>query len=135
MLVVLDTNVLVSALATPTGLSGQIWDAWHRNDFTLVTSEYILDELRRILVKKIGLDDTFVRAKLDVLHDLAFVVEPSFVLIYGVAENDLPIVGTALRSGAKIIVTGDGVLLALQSYQNIRVISPRTFFERYIKQV
>ncbi|MDO8581670.1 MAG: putative toxin-antitoxin system toxin component, PIN family [bacterium] len=132
MLVVLDTNIFVSALATPTGLCAKILDAWRRNSFTLVISQYILDELSRILVKKIGLDAEFVYAQLHVLHELAFVVEPALVFVDGIADNDLPILGTALSGSAKIIVTGDGVLLALKQYQSIQVISPKIFFEKYI---
>jgi putative PIN family toxin of toxin-antitoxin system len=47
MLVVLDTNVLFSALLTPHGISHEIYRAWRSNRFELVTSTMQLDEIRR----------------------------------------------------------------------------------------
>jgi predicted nucleic acid-binding protein len=38
MQVVLDTNVLLSALISPHGLSDTIYRAWQKNRFDLVTS-------------------------------------------------------------------------------------------------
>jgi uncharacterized protein len=48
MLVVLDTNVLLSALITPNGPPDVIYRAWRESRFELVTSTKQLDELRRI---------------------------------------------------------------------------------------
>ena len=48
MLVVLDTNVLLSALITPNGIPDVIYRAWRESRFELVTSTMQLDELRRI---------------------------------------------------------------------------------------
>jgi putative PIN family toxin of toxin-antitoxin system len=46
MRVVLDTNVLLSALLTPHGVSDAIYRAWRKNRFNLVTSVEQIDELR-----------------------------------------------------------------------------------------
>jgi putative PIN family toxin of toxin-antitoxin system len=47
MRVVLDTNVLFSALISPHGPPDAIYRAWRANRFELVTSQTQLDELRR----------------------------------------------------------------------------------------
>lgn len=47
MRVVLDTNVLLSALLSPHGLSDTIYRAWQKDRFDLVTSTAQIDELRR----------------------------------------------------------------------------------------
>ena len=47
MRVVLDTNVLLSALLSPHGLSDVIYRAWQKDRFDLVTSATQIDELRR----------------------------------------------------------------------------------------
>lgn len=49
MRMVLDTNVLVSALITPGGLPDKLLQHWEADDFTLVTSSAQLDELLRVL--------------------------------------------------------------------------------------
>ena len=47
MRVVLDTNVLLSALISPHGAPDIIYHAWRAARFELVTSQLQLDELRR----------------------------------------------------------------------------------------
>lgn len=49
MRMVLDTNVLVSALITPGGLPEQLLQHWEAGEFTLVTSEEQLGEIQRVL--------------------------------------------------------------------------------------
>jgi uncharacterized protein len=47
MLVVLDSNVLLSALISPHGAPHQIYKAWRQRQFDLVSCTEQLDELRR----------------------------------------------------------------------------------------
>jgi len=51
MRVVLDTNILVSALISPVGYPAAIDDAWEDGKFTLLTCAEHLDELRATLRK------------------------------------------------------------------------------------
>lgn len=48
MRVVLDTNVLLSALISPHGAPDIIYQAWRAGRFELITSTAQLDELRRV---------------------------------------------------------------------------------------
>ena len=48
MRVILDTNVLVSALLTPDGVPARLLDAWFEGRFELLTSESQLEELRQV---------------------------------------------------------------------------------------
>jgi uncharacterized protein len=48
MRVILDTNILCSALITPGGLADRLYLAWRGRLFTLVTSEEQLEEFRRV---------------------------------------------------------------------------------------
>jgi len=49
MPVVLDTNILASALIASAGIPAAIYNAWERGKFTLVTCVEHLDELRATL--------------------------------------------------------------------------------------
>ena len=49
MRIVLDTNVLVSALIAREGPPGRLLSAVKRGDCTLVTSVYQIEELRKVL--------------------------------------------------------------------------------------
>jgi putative PIN family toxin of toxin-antitoxin system len=51
MRVVLDTNILVSALISPAGHPAAIYHAWEDGKFTLLTCAEQLDELRSTLQK------------------------------------------------------------------------------------
>ncbi len=51
MRVVLDTNILISALLINLGHPAAIYRAWQEGDFTLLTSAEQLDELRATLRK------------------------------------------------------------------------------------
>ena len=48
MRVVLDSNLIVSALISETGLPAQLLGAWRRDRFDLVLSKEQLEELRRV---------------------------------------------------------------------------------------
>ena len=51
MRVVLDTNILISALISPEGNPAAIYDAWEDGKFTLLSCAEHLDELRATLQK------------------------------------------------------------------------------------
>jgi hypothetical protein len=51
MRVVLDTNILVSALIAPAGKPAAIYNAWEQGKFALLTCSEHLDELRATLQK------------------------------------------------------------------------------------
>jgi predicted nucleic acid-binding protein len=51
MRVVLDTNILVSALLVQLGHSAAIYRGWHEGHFTLLTCTEQIDELRATLRK------------------------------------------------------------------------------------
>jgi uncharacterized protein len=51
MRVVLDTNILVSALISPAGNPAAIYNAWEDGKFTLLTCREHLDELGATLEK------------------------------------------------------------------------------------
>ena len=51
MRVVLDTNILISALLVQSGAPGAIYKAWIDGAFTLLTSDTQMDELRATLHK------------------------------------------------------------------------------------
>jgi len=48
MRVILDTNILCSALITPGGVADRLYLAWRGKLFTLVTTEEQLEEFRRV---------------------------------------------------------------------------------------
>lgn len=46
---VVDTNTIVSAVISPKGLPGRIYQAWLKGKFSLVTSPPVIAETTRVL--------------------------------------------------------------------------------------
>ena len=128
MRVCLDTNVLVSAVATR-GLCAdllQVVLADHR----LVLGETVLAELQRVLRRKLHVPtttiqelDTFLRRHADVVPDAA----PLHVLLRD--DSDLPVLAEAVAAAADVLVTGDADLLIAANKSPVASLAPRAFWE------
>jgi putative PIN family toxin of toxin-antitoxin system len=130
--VVLDTNVICSGLITPNGVPGKILRNWYDGQFELITSESILDELRRILgYPKIRDRLPLTNALLDEIFDLledAVISELSPLIVEDLTDQtDLIFIEAAAASEADYLVTGDRALLRLDSYGVTEIITPRRF--------
>ncbi len=129
MKVFLDTNVLVSAFATR-GLSMDVLRvvlAEHQ----LLTSELVLDELRRVLADKIGAPAAVVDAAIALLRRHQVQPRPEAPYVLGIGDpDDEWIVASAIESGAELFITGDRELLgATGSVEGLRFLSPRAFWD------
>ncbi len=138
MRVVLDTNVLVSGLAYPAGPPGRIVSAWRRGAFELVVSDFMLDELARVLPAlstRTGFDATDVRDYLDLMRAMASVIgigadALAVALATGLRDpDDAPILATLVEAGADYLVTGDKDLLALAP--GYPIVTPAEFCVRH----
>jgi putative PIN family toxin of toxin-antitoxin system len=130
--VVLDTNVLLSGLACPTSIPGQIVAAWKMGAVDVVLSRYILDEAARSLPRmpRVRLSQDEIRNLVESLVFLAEIVEPSLVIEDALRDKaDLPILGTFVEAQADYLVTGDKDLLALAG--KYPIVTPAAFWERH----
>lgn len=128
MRVALDTNVLVSAVATR-GLCADIFNlvlAQHQ----LVVGATVLTELQRVLRQKMGVPNKIVRELDGFLRKEAIIAAKANAL--GVAlrdETDVPVLAEAVAGGAEVLVTGDRDLLEITDKVPIRILTPRGFWE------
>lgn len=130
--VVLDTNVLVSGLAYPGSIPGQIVSAWRKGGLRVVLSRYILDETARVLprLSRIHLSADEIRDMVESLVFLADIVEPDEHAEDDLRDStDIPILGTLRASGADYLITGDKDLLALAG--SYPVVTPAAFWARH----
>lgn len=129
MRIVLDTNVIVAAFASR-GLCAEVFEVCITGH-TLVTSDFILDEIRSSLLKKLKLPKHVVREVIEYLRDVSEIVEPDLINRSVCKDkDDLPVIGTATKGNASYIVTGDADLLSVENYRGIDIITPRQFWER-----
>ncbi|MDA8453100.1 putative toxin-antitoxin system toxin component, PIN family [Acidovorax sp. NCPPB 3859] len=134
MRVVLDTNVLLSALLSPHGLPDTVYRAWQKDRFDLVTSATQIDELRRasryakfkdvLQPHRVGTMVNNMRRSimLDALPPLPEGIEVN-------DPNDAFLLTMALAGEADYLVTGDhrAGLLQQGSLGRTRIVTPATF--------
>lgn len=129
MRVILDTNILVSALIVPGGIPDRLYQSWRIGRFSLLTSEEQLDEFRR--VTRYPRLQKYIRpaaagTMLNEIRTLAETAGPlkSMNICSDPADNFL--LSMAETGRADYLVTGDGRhLLTLQGYRQTRIISAR----------
>ena len=131
--VVLNTNVVISALISPRGAPAQIYKAWQAGRFTYVTSPPLLDELGRALSysrirKFLTWNDEERGEFLEALAYAAKLVIPTVQLaVIRDDPDDNRVLEAAVMAGASHIVTGDRHLLALASYEHVEIVAPARF--------
>lgn len=131
MRIVLDTNILVSALITPNGIGAQIIDAWNANRFTILSHDLWLAEIREVTrrpaisarIRRIDaarLVNRLARS-CEQIENIAQVVhspDPFDDFLLGIAET----------GHADWVVTGDKAgLLALERHGKTQIVTARAF--------
>ncbi len=131
MKVVLDTNVLVSALLFPGGLPERIYGLALDGEIDLVTSPPLLVELGRVLADKFGWARSRVHRALTQLLRVAELVEPAASINEVRADPaDNRVLEAAAEGSAEVIVSGDRHLLQLKVWRRISIESPAAFVAR-----
>lgn len=129
MRVFLDTNVLVSALATR-GLCSDVLRetlSFHQ----LVISLPLLSELERILRDKIKLPDHLIVESIGFLKQIGLMADPMERPIPELKDkDDVPIINSALNGGVDLFVTGDKEVLALKIVDQMMIVDPRSFWKQ-----
>jgi putative PIN family toxin of toxin-antitoxin system len=135
MRVVLDANVIVSALINPQGTPAQVFDAWRAERFQLLLSQAILEEIGRVLryprvAVYHGWTEECLRTWLEDLAHLAMMT-PGTLTIAVIQDDpsDNRYLECAVEGEAAYLVSGDRVLIAMGTFQGIQIISPRAFLE------
>lgn len=129
MKVALDTNVLVSAVATR-GLCADIFHAIVA-EHQLVIGETVLSELRRVLRQKIRVHAETIEEMDAFLRRQAIVVDVAPALNIKLRDkSDLLVLAEAIGGGADVLVTGDRDLLDIAAKAPISILTPRGFWER-----
>jgi len=133
MRVVLDTGILVAALITSGTPSDLVYQAWRRKRFELVTSEWQLEEFRR--VSRYPRLRPYLRRveagnMVNGLRRLAVVIDELPSVDRSPDPDDNPVLAMAVAGKADFLVTGDKRdLLSLESIESTRIVTARAFVE------
>jgi putative PIN family toxin of toxin-antitoxin system len=128
MRVFLDTNVLVSAVATRGLCADVLREVLVSHQ--LVISSPLLNELTNILHSKFGIPFDVITEFIEILNqDVILSGQSESAVIDIQDQDDVIILSTALSGGAELFVTGDKEILALGKIQHMEIVSPRKFWE------
>ena len=129
MRIVLDTNVLVSALISGKGSPGRLLAIVKRKNFTLVTSTYQIEELREVLSRDHLKQCILPGEAADLLYTLesvGVVVSELPTVHLSPDPKDNPILATGIAGRADLIVSGAKThMLDLNHVEGIPVVAPR----------
>lgn len=129
--VVLDTNVVLSALVFGSGPTARLRAAWQRGDCVPLVSTATAQELIRVLAyPKFRLD---AAARHELLADylpyarVVRVPDPPPVVPDCRDIFDMPFLHLAVEGRAIALVTGDADLLTMDAQLRFRILSPEAF--------
>ena len=126
MRVVLDTNVLVSALHFG-GRPRRLLESVLRGEHLLITGDAILAELEAVLVEVCGWSQDRAHAARGELEALAEVVAPTEVPRVCRDPDDDQVLAIASAGRAEVVVTGDADLLSLSIHAGVRIVTVTDF--------
>ena len=133
MRVVLDTNVIISALNFP-GNERLVLELALRGRFEFYLSRFILEEASGVLVRKFGWDEERTAQAIRVIGNAAIVIEPLVIeplrlpeVIEG-GHADNRVLECAVAARADYLVTGDRRhLLPIGEHQGTRIVNAPRF--------
>jgi uncharacterized protein len=139
--VVLDTNVLISALLKEGSPPAMIVSLLRKKQFLLCLTQEIIEEYKAVLERKRFSDLRKRKAKeiaelFAQIEREAFWVTPKMAGDVTVRDpDDAKFVQTALDARADFLVTGNTKHFPLKKFRNTQVVTPREFMEHMVKFV
>ncbi len=136
--IVIDTNILVSAILTSKGNPAKILKLVLEGKLNLIISPAILKETQRVLryprlvklMKKNKITMKEVYDFLDKMSKIA-VITPGKLEIDAIPDDpaDNKILACSLEGEADYIISGDHHLTDLKIFQGIKIVDPSTFLK------
>lgn len=106
--IVPDINVFISGLLW-TGIPHRLLEAAEAGTLTFITTAAILEETQEVLVR------------------------PKFAARIAALSTDNKILACAVASGARWVISGDPHLLDVKRYRNVRIVTPREFWDSWAR--
>lgn len=135
MNILLDTNIIISALCFPFSKPRKAFDLAIKNG-NLLTSEDTFNELKTALLKQkfdkyieLNLRQEFLK----LYSKLCKTVQISQKIDICRDKKDNKFLELAMNGNADYIITGDSDLLILNPFENIKIITPDAFLNTFNK--
>ena len=137
--VVVDTNVLVAALLSPSGNPAQIIEAIRSRQLSPAYSRAVLHEYEEVLARpKFGFDPVEIDGLIRLIHEHGVPIEPHHSLSKSIPHSPDPdddsLIHCAVEAQAEYIVTGNIRHFPLLAYGCVQVLQPRELLEELKKR-
>jgi uncharacterized protein len=132
MRVVLDTNVLISAILVRASPSAQVITLWRGRKFDVLTAAQQIEEFSRATrypQVRSRITPALAGALLNRVRDRAIVIENLPQLDVSPDPDDNYLLALAQAGQAPFLVTGDKELLALKQHAGTRIVTPAALLE------
>ena len=130
MRILADTNVLISAVATRGLCADVLREILVSHE--LIICDQILVEVRTVMRTKLVADQELTSEFVRFLEQNGILAQPAgFPDVELRDKADRLVLSAAIAGGASVLVTGDKELLELDKVQNVTILSPRQFWERF----
>lgn len=131
---VLDTNVLVSGLLSPTGPTGRLVDALVARHLMLALDDRIEHEYREVMARpRLGIDAGRREAFLAILQFQVHVTAPPWRLRPPPDPDDVMFLEVAAETADRVVVTGNIKHFPAACRGPITVLSPRVAWEQFVR--
>jgi putative PIN family toxin of toxin-antitoxin system len=128
MRVVLDTNIFISGVRYG-GKPETVLRLMTGNEYTLILSDQILEELEGVLLRKFAWTRRVAASTIANFRAMSEVVAPDFELNACVDPDDNRILEAAVAGNAAVIVSGDKHLLSMKSFRDIEILTVDAFLK------
>lgn len=134
MRVILDTNVLVSAVISAHGPPGELLAQWRQGRFDLLTCDEQIDEIRRVTRTskvRVRVTPAFFGTLVNELNSIAILIDRMGHVDLSPDPFDNFLLALAEAGQADFLVTGDKAgLLELGRFGRTQIITARGFLDR-----
>jgi putative PIN family toxin of toxin-antitoxin system len=134
MEIIVDSNIIVSAILFPNSIVAKVFDTILDNH-TLVLSKYIIKEVENVFIEKFSHKINEMKRFIGRIKYRQFDLDEMNISRYPKIRdiNDFPILAIAIESNVDILMTGD------KDFDEIiidkpRIMKPRKFADEYMRQ-
>ena len=132
MRIMLDTNVLLSALLFPGERMNRMMQSIFE-DHRLVLSSFVVDELLYVVKRKFpGKFQAVDRLLSSMSFELAYTPQEMDQGLFEIRDRkDYPVLYTAIQDGVDVLITGDKDFSEVD-VEHPEILTPAQFLERYV---
>lgn len=130
MRIILDTNVLVSALITPFGNAARILDMILIDELQILYDDRILSEYREVLLRpRFGFEKKDVDALLSFMEAEGFRITAAPLKEASIDDDDVPFVEVAISGETDALITGNKRHFEGRYAKQLKIMTPDEFLK------